>query len=101
MSDDEMRIAIAEHLGWKPDTRSGYFINESKQEITPEWCLPNFPEDLNACHEMEKSLSNEQQKRLYVDHLAWLMRKGEFTVMAPARQRAEAFLRCVGKWSDL
>lgn len=118
MSDEEMRIAIAEHLGMnvvKVPFVPAKIKTDKNTVFTPEAAkvfyscygsagsvrvVPNYPEDLNACHEMEKSLGDEQQKRLYVDHLAWLMRKGEFTVMAPARQRAEAFLRTVGKWKE-
>lgn len=68
----------------------------TKHRIPPT----DFCNDLNAIHKAEKLLKGEQQKRLYVARLVSLMKPGEFTVMAPARQRAEALLKTIGKWKD-
>lgn len=55
-----------------------------------------------AMHEAEKTLSDEQ-----LESMAWLLRDREpdrhgFVVMlrATAAQRAEAFLRTIGKWEE-
>jgi transcriptional regulator of NAD metabolism len=67
---------------------------------------------LNAMHEAEKVLTPEQQQT-YVDHLADVCEVyidhdvggwGDFCAFAvfhaTAAQRAEAFLRTIGKWKD-
>lgn len=59
---------------------------------------PDYLNDLNACHEMEKALSLDQ-KIQYDKHLAEHPDVG-FTWGATAAQRAEAFLRTIGKWED-
>ena len=97
MTPSEINQTIAAHIGWKQDA-NGWWSHPTLPDnggAMPE--PPDYCGDLNACHEMEKALAEEQQKRLYVDHLAGLMKSGEFTVMAPALQRSEAFLRVIGK----
>ena len=66
--------------------------------------VPNYPFDLNAMHEVEKVLTPEQ----LVDYCAFRLRAttGEGCVTdykmirATASQRAEAFLRTIGKWEE-
>lgn len=62
--------------------------------------LPDYPNDLNAMHEAEKIL---QHYGVFVDKLAEIMRQprqGIMLVNATAAQRAEAFLRTIGKWES-
>jgi hypothetical protein len=71
--------------------------------------VPNYCADLNAMHEAEKTLNDE----LYfayanrISEAAYRMAHGlphvvitRNTVSATARQRAEAFLRTIGKWKE-
>lgn len=57
---------------------------------------PNYPSDLNACHEMEKVLTYEQ----ICDYGDWLPKDDWGLIHATAAQRAEAFLRTIGKWEE-
>ena len=120
MTDQEIRIAIAEAFGWKQVKE---VIRWSKHVIKlpggkkvaamvhKEDELPDYPNDLNAMHEAESSISPAQipqwiknladiaiKQACYgpCDHSYWI-------VMSTARQRAEAFLKTKGLWkkSDL
>ncbi len=127
MSDAEIRIAIAEALGWMDIYRCGkslkrnnegsvhgkYFAGtQDKPSINygrEYQMIPDYPGDLNAMHEAEKAAfgsSNLWQKFVFelleisggsglseLDGLCCL-------VQSTARQRAEAFLRTIGKWKD-
>lgn len=114
MTPEQINRAIAEHLGWtwtkhdngttlrRPD---GTVVNHNYAE---EWRLPNYVADLNAMHEAEKLclLDDEQQLTFvqlllpppFCDKPSW---RGIVMVsQVTAAQRAEAFLRTVGKWKD-
>lgn len=98
MKPEEQRIAIAEACGWEPSP-SGLWYGLSggqtagfKDGKVSE--LPDYLNDLNAMHEAEKSLT-PAQFRDYRKQLNWLK---DYGVTAEASERAEAFLRAVGKW---
>lgn len=125
MTDNEIRIAIAEKCGYKhewlhgrkvpsqdfnlPDGDSlvwktpdgGYFGDESG--------LPDYPNDLNAMHEAEKTLNPNEQNEYYEHSLREVTGYGLMSirhqntrkiVSADARQRCEALLRTWGLWKD-
>jgi hypothetical protein len=57
----------------------------------------NYTQDLNAMHEAEKTLTQDQSEIFYPRWLGGFMsRTGP--IYATARQRAQAFLRTIGKW---
>ena len=66
--------------------------------------VPDYYNDLNACHEMEKGLSAHQQGK----YLWWLAHacgqgfgeRDTKTTCSPAPQRCEAFLRTLGLWEE-
>ena len=71
--------------------------------------LPDYLNDLNACHEMERILNQDQ----YENYCGWLYRgkwehekhedwKCDFPIYisSPAYVRCEAFLRVIGKWEE-
>jgi hypothetical protein len=68
--------------------------------------FPDFYSDLNAMHEAEKVLSPGKQIELYNEHLSELrFMDGNSAVTmqiwhTTAAQRAEAFLRTIGKWEE-
>ncbi len=127
MSLDEINIAIAEHLGWtfslekedgiwenyalrSPDgrCRSQHGLGpenlrtpESISEAGryPAYMLPNYHGDLNAMREADGTLSGVALVK-YEMHLASItqLRGRSHAIRATAAQRAEAFLRTVGKW---
>lgn len=120
MSEAEINIAIAEVRGWTDiQTHDGFTTGHKPGEADPSewrrWHLPNYTGDLNAMHEAEKMLSQKQiadyvfELHLHVpdaDLTAYAGRMGEAApyffpaIHATARQRAEAFLRTIGKWKE-
>ena len=114
MTLDKQRIAIAEACGWKKVPSSVHF---------PEWekdgqrvlfsKLPDCLKDLNATHEAEKTLTPEQHEAFCV-HLRNVVTtptllealfvsywsRGFSILHASAPQRAEAFLRTLGLWTE-
>lgn len=121
MTPQEINIAIAESLGWKylkniitpsrsfngaqsmgdcwqrPDGDRGYGDYEP----------PNYCNDLNAMHEVEKSITDPRKMLDYFNHLARYndpdarsIQDSFNIITATALQRAEAYLRTIGKWND-
>lgn len=100
MKPELQRIKIAEACGWK-----NCFLDATKTPFGREpnspyvRMLPDYLSDLNAMHEAEKVLDASQRNR----YAAELGRSydGSFQhVTATASQRAEAFLRTLGKWEE-
>lgn len=83
------------------DWRYGSTIHPS-MSLPPKYC-----EDLNLMHEAEKSLTDKEQKE-YAFQLLLLLCDGSavdlsetfILLNASAKQRAEAFLKTVGKWEE-
>ena len=95
MKQEAQRIAIAKACGW-----GGERFDHIKQRFTQE--PPDYTEDLNAMHEAEKILirPNLYAKGgwgMYLSHLS-IVTDEQHPIDATAAQRAEAFLRAVGKW---
>lgn len=87
MSDDEINAAITEAI-----------------DADPHWkCAKDYCNDLNAMHEAEKSLTDEQCVFVRV-HLRERLENypaSRYIWHATARQRAEAFLRTLDKWEEV
>lgn len=111
MNDNEINIAIAKACGWIK-----FWQQTEEHEPIGHWewhkgnvnlkACPNYCTDLNAMHEAEKTLTDEQ-KPLYV--ILMLKGGGEskgvtlgawWCLHSIARQRAEAFLRTLGRWKE-
>jgi len=103
MNDEQLRIAVAEALGWtyaKP-AYSRVLNVHAVVGLDPDGerrTTPNWPADLNACHQFEKTLSRDQQQE-YVRQLIKLFKEPlplmdfNFAMLnATARQRCEALL---------
>ncbi len=114
MTPEAQRIAIAEACGWNT-TKEPFGGMMVYRDATGQMqaTLPAYLSDLNACHEMEKVLLNEQ-RRNYVEQLIaghplhYDFRTSDdsrmaayFIVNATASQRCEAFLRTLGLWKEL
>ena len=91
MTPAAQRIAIAVACGWT-DTQ----IIDGKYGQSD---VPDYLDDLNACHEMEKVLTSEQVTS-YVYSLESMNERWSTPAFATASQRAEAFLRTIGKWEE-
>lgn len=121
MNPDKQRIAIAEACGNKPHTTgalgvprwimSDHEAGDIGDGVIYRDDLPDYLNDLNAMHEAEKILTPEYQpakgESQWSDYLGWLGFCGENKtrevyecVTATAAQRAEAFLRTIGKWEN-
>lgn len=142
MTPEQQRIAIAEACGWKwyrqpasgpwarkpmrslyhPDLIKHWDATFAEADMTESQCnpafiwregnIPDYPSDLNAMHEAEKTLSEGQRD----DYVFWITELACFrhpvphachssaerlrAIRATAAQRAEAFLRTLGKWKD-
>jgi hypothetical protein len=98
MTDEQINAAIAEVCGWTSVNaahRSGKApgANYVGGEFIPDYCA-----DLNAMHEAEKSLLISKFPT-YVKKLTKINFGDPIT--AGARERAEAFLRTLGKWEEV
>ena len=104
MTNEQINIAIAEVCGWK------YEKNETHAPDGAFWWSknPEFPDycnDLNAMHEAENRLLSDE-KESYWYHLYEKCDRSVFSrvednykmIRSSARQRAEAFLKTIGRW---
>lgn len=109
MSNDEMDKEIAEFCGWRLEPLDGREFNGipvmvwKRPDGERGFPIPCYSFDLNAMHEAEALLTDEQH-RLFRSHLgevvgdvAYFCRK---IISSEAAQRAQAFLRTIGKWRD-
>ena len=124
ISDDELRIKVAELCGWSIKRELNGELSCKYKDLPSVWCteqigvlpaaVPNYPQDLNAMHEACKS-QNTHQGWNYDGPLAdglprsfvmWLddvvhsgcaeCEKSTYgLITATARQRAEAFVLTV------
>jgi len=105
MNDQQINTAIAEACGWTDiieHPEFGLMGVNSKTHDGGRTGIEDYCNDLNAMHEAEKVLTDEQcvfirkhlRERLE-NHPA-----SRYVWNATARQRAEAFLRALGKWED-
>jgi hypothetical protein len=102
MTSEAMRIAILENTGWKYISEGVNFGWLDPQGHKRPVCdLPNPPCDLNAMHEAEKILpALPYLYRLQEICGGRMEHSGDLSkiIKATAAQRAEAFLRTIGKW---
>jgi hypothetical protein len=121
-------IAIAEYCGWKEIGKSGVYQNTIKgingcvpggevhrkriQMNLPganSFLVPNYLNDLNAMHEAEETLQSHHLCYEYYNKLYNILgntvgnrsdKPHHWTWHAAASQRAEAFLKTIGKWEE-
>lgn len=108
MHPNKQRIAIAEACGWKSRPSYPGDYQWLDPEGFAEW-LPHFVYDLNAMHEAEKVLTDEQWNdyahSLFDiahpwDDFGLFEETVRYTAHATAAQRAEAFLKTLNLWQD-
>jgi len=101
MKPEQQRIAIAEFCGWTYGNFN-WFLHGENQDVVS---CPDYLNDLNAMHEAEKLL-NHEQRNTYINLLDGMPDDSDPVqhdfqwCCSPAPQRAEAFLRAIGKWED-
>jgi hypothetical protein len=95
VNPEQQRIAIAEACGFAKDW------DFKRAQPCRGWCvtsLPDYLNDLNAMHEAENVLTNEQWW-LFVEFLTEIRGGGvALCISATAAQRAEAFLKTLNLW---
>jgi hypothetical protein len=107
MTDEQINKAIAKALGLKIEIERITRRGNPDQNRVQLWCLiephgwrrlPNYCNDLNAMHEAEKTLTDANMFVMahHIERLA--SAHGQHYFHATARQRAEAFLRTIGRW---
>jgi hypothetical protein len=120
MTREEMRIAVAEHLGWKiVNRKSRIFGNENDfqgcsavadlygedPEGRTDW-IPDFAYSLDAMYEAEMTLDKVEQYGKFCSTLFEVIQRDDKeagfieAISADPEQRAEAFLKTVGKWKE-
>lgn len=113
MTPEAQRIAIAEACGFTKvfvERRyRGFFkaIEQMVGEVATEKGVkpvPDYLSDLNACHAMEKVLTDGQWQR-YTSIVNSDFTQGSATIMkaichATATQRCEAFLKTLSLWQE-
>ena len=102
MKPEKQQIAIAEACGWTDlQIRGQKGIEENLYGRHPTRPIhtnaPDYTEDLNAMHDAEKVLTSAQIAP-YIDSLEEINERWATPAFATAAQRAEAFLRTIGKW---
>jgi hypothetical protein len=92
MTPEAQRIAIAVACGWT-DTQ----IIDGKYGQTD---VPDYLNDLNAMHDAEKMLKGGMRSKYDAELTLISSRDYNFIWESTASQRAEAFLRTIGKWEE-
>ena len=112
MKPSKQRIAIAEYLGLKVaqsigDNADCWFTEEMERDRRQRWrnacvvrTIPDYLNDLNAMHEAETGLKNADKDlwHNYWYNLTTVCEPSKEYWRATAAQRAEAFLKTIGKW---
>lgn len=104
MNEEKQRIAIAEACGWYEDDNESS-VCWTRDELTycePIEALPDYTQDLNAIHEAEKVLTDDQLFVMsrWLQHSTRSTLVGVAVMTATASQRAEAFLKTRNLWTD-
>jgi hypothetical protein len=110
MNEIEQRVTIAERCGFEAPEWCCHEENECYLECSEYHNeqinkLPDYLNDLNAMHEAEKTLTDEQYEkyrqavvRINFDSTSPV--RVMCPITATAAQRAEAFLKTIGKWQE-
>ena len=100
MKIEKQQRAIERICGWEAMPEGHYHPDNPIGQTKPDYL-----NDLNACHEMEKVLT-EKGVNEWWSYVAFINRHNprpfgtETAVHATAAQRCEAFLRTLGMWEE-
>jgi hypothetical protein len=117
MTEQEQNIAIAEACGWTRRNDLDYVTGKDSTfhqvwerggRTCDQETMPNYTTDLNAMHEALMTLQEDDQVEFCL-RLTEVVRRGKPVGTglrqwdqnnATPAQRAEAFLKSIGKWKD-
>jgi len=113
MTPEKQRIAIAKACGWTEIQLSeyapfgkAYLVGRSPNRAVENLQnIPDFCNDLNAMHEAEKMLdvnieSGGSPRYEYSRQVYRIVESRRQPFRSTAAERAEAFLRTIGKWEE-
>lgn len=110
MNKEKQRIAIAEACGWYPVSyhHLKHVQYWAHKELGSTQFLPDYVFDLNAMHEAEKVFNTSFHEAAYDNEVFRVVHREKMgngvstfdKIHATAAQRAEAFLRTLGKWEE-
>lgn len=99
LTREQKRELIANACGWKLHYSGDGFAYHSEYCPDGKYVrVPDYFGSLDAIHEAEKVLNDEQLNRYYVEMSNFPSSVSRRTFMATAEQRAEAFGRALGLW---
>jgi hypothetical protein len=110
MTPEQQRIAIAKSVGWTGiyyNPVHGGWMGTRPKEDRDSYYLLDYLNDLNAMHEAEKAtFCNSMLWDIFVERLCDVTEAVNVSMIdaliitnrATAAQRAEAYLRTIGKW---
>lgn len=111
MTNDEIRIAVAEEMGWRDikkcgkssmlPSETGAQLRGTKDDLIASekvyYFLPNYPSDLNACVEFEKALHATGHLPLHNEHREYLV--ALMSILNPAKELWDNGT-FIGNWGD-
>lgn len=105
MTDEEINRTIAEYLGvLVPEVQrpESLWPDVAIAKAYNRHCVPDYCNDLDAMHEAEKTLIGKLINGFRAEGIYENILDRRFKVSwhAAARQRAETFVRTIGKWRD-
>lgn len=109
MTPEQQRVTILEAIGWTDLSRTGRrgddgplgALRGTSPDMKKYQIAPNPLVNLNAMHEAEKALPEDKRLDYWLEISKNSPRADKgywYLVHATAAQRAEAFLRAVGRW---
>ncbi len=98
MSEKQINIAIFEIFGWKWEPEKNSFFHSENGRLRPIYA-PDYCNDLNAMHGAEKILTRDQIE-VFCDQLLPKHHGIWWGIHTTSHQRAEAFLKTIGKWEE-
>ena len=106
MTPEKQRVAIAKACGLT--NVAPMIVKNVKHEgddITvgiwsDDGWVPQYLNDLNAMHEAEKTLTDKAHEEFRLNLYDLIRDDSRLIVSSTASQRAEAFLRTIGKWKE-
>ena len=114
MTNDEIRIKIAEACGWThvEKEEGGAIYGYPKINSCRLFAIPNYPEDLNAMYDALAHLTPEELRQWAVELTAIVLENNSGAwwdldisetaqvLNATAAQQAEAFLKTLKLWEE-
>ncbi len=108
MTHKEQRIAIAESRGWDCDpqeargwgSRGQWVVSpHGNKSLLSKQAMPDYLYDLNPWQGIERELP-QADREAYQHSLVAMCQCPYEAIHATAAQRAEAYLRTIGKWCE-